>query len=90
MSRRVFTDDIWEKLKPLLPKPTGRHGKDDRLFLEAVCWIVRTGAPWRDLPPEFGPWKTVYNRYNRWAKKGYLDEILAFFKRRWGSRMAYD
>ena len=46
MSCRVLTDTLWEKLKPLLPKPTGRHGKDDRLFLEAVCWIVRTGAPW--------------------------------------------
>lgn len=90
MTRRVLTDDIWEKLQPLLPKPKGRHGKDDRLFLEAVCWIVRTGAPWRDLPPEFGPWKTVYNRYSRWAKKGHLDVILAFFKRRWGSRVAHD
>ena len=44
MSRRVLTDTLWEKLKPLLPKPTGRHGKDDWLFLEAVCWIVRTGG----------------------------------------------
>lgn len=90
MARQVLTDEIWDKLQPLLPKPKGRHGKDDRMFLEAVCWIVRTGAPWRDLPQEFGPWKTVYNRYNRWAKKGHLDKILEFFKKRWGSRMAHD
>jgi len=90
MARRVLTDEIWDKLQPLLPKPKGRHGKDDRMFLEAVCWIVRTGAPWRDLPQEFGSWKTIYNRYNRWAKKGHLDEILEFFKKRWGSRMAHD
>jgi len=58
MARQVLTDDIWSKLQPLLPKPKGQHGKDDRMFLEAVCWIVKTGAPWRDLPQEFGPWKT--------------------------------
>jgi transposase len=90
MAREVLTDEIWGKLQPLLPKPKGRHGGNDRMFLEAVCWIIRTGAPWRDLPQEFGPWKTVYNRYNRWAKKGHLDEILDVFKKRWGSRMAYD
>lgn len=43
---------------------------DDRNFVEAVLWIHRTGAPWRDLPADFGPWKTVYNRFDRWAKRG--------------------
>ena len=90
MAREVITDEIWEKLKVLLPKPKGRHGKNDRVFMESVCWVVRTGAPWRDLPQEFGPWKTVYNRYNRWVKKGHLDKILEILKKRWGSRMAYD
>ncbi len=90
MARKVITDEIWETLRPLLPPPKGRHGLNDRLFLESVCWIVRTGAPWRDLPLEFGPWKTVYNRYSNWAKKGHLDTILDFFKKRWGSRMAHD
>ena len=70
MVREIITDEIWEILKPLLPKPKGRHGKNDRMFLEAVCWILRTGSPWRDLPVEFGPWVTVYNRYNRWVNKG--------------------
>ena len=90
MARQVITDEIWEKLRPLLPMPKGRHGKDDRKFLEGVCWIIRTGAPWRDLPLELGPWKTIYNRYYRWAQKGHLDEILEIFKKRWGSRMAHD
>lgn len=84
MARKVLTDEIWNTLQPLLPMPKGRHGKDDRMFLEAVCWIVRTGAPWRDLPQEFGSWKTVYNRYNRWAKKGHLDKILEFLKKKMG------
>ena len=79
MAREVITDEIWRKLEPLLPAPKGRHGKNDRMFLEAVCWVIRTGAPWRDLPIEFGPWTTVYNRYSRWVKKGHLEEIFGIF-----------
>lgn len=90
MAREVITEAIWVQLHPLLPRGKGRPGKNDRQFLEAVCWIVRTGAPWRDMPSEFGPWKTVYNRYNNWVKQGHLEEILDFFKKRWGSRMAHD
>ena len=90
MSRFVIDDAMWKRLEPLLPTNPkgGRPSKDNRLFLEAVCWIVRTGAPWRDLPVDYGNWKSVYNRYNRWVKKGHLDKILEVFKKRWGSRMA--
>ena len=90
MSRMVIDDQMWERLKPLLPKPKGRHGNNDRLFLEAICWILRTGAPWRDLPIEYGNWKTVYNRYNNWSKKGHIQSILDELKKRWRSRMAHD
>ena len=90
MARTVLTDEMWERLKDLLPQPKGRHGKDDRNFIEAVCWILRTGSPWRDLPEELGSWKTTYNRYSRWVKKGHLDKILEVLKKRWRSRMAYD
>lgn len=90
MPRMVITDKLWSELKPMLPPAKGRWGKDDRLFLEAVCWLIRTGCPWRDLPPEFGSWKTVYNRFNRWAKKGYLDDILTIFKKRWRSHEPHD
>ena len=72
----VIDDRCWRKLKALLPAPKGRRGNNDRLFLEAVCWSLRTGASWRDLPKEYGSWKTVYNRYNNWSKKGHLNTIL--------------
>jgi transposase len=90
MPRSVIDDAMWERLKRLLPSPKGRHGHDDRLFLEAVCWIVRTGAPWRDLPAAYGKWQTVYGRYNRWIKRGHFNQILEILKKRWGSRMAHD
>jgi transposase len=48
----------------------GRHGADNRLFVDAVLWLVRAGAPWRDLPDEFGNWNSVFRRFRRWAKKG--------------------
>ncbi len=77
---------MWSQLETKLPQAKGRHGDNDRLFIEAVCWIIRTGCPWRDLPSEFGSWKTHYNRFNRWSKKGHLDAILVALKKRWRSR----
>jgi transposase len=79
VSRTVLRDDQWERIEPLLPgKPgdCGVTGKDNRLFLEAVLWICRTGAPWRDLPEDFGNWHTVFTRYNRWSKKGRWQAIF--------------
>ena len=73
MNRNVLRDDQWVRIEPLLPgKATdcGVTAKNNRLFVEAVLWIARTGAPWRDLPAEFGHWHRVYVRYNRWSKKG--------------------
>jgi transposase len=81
MARLIISDAMWGKLSPLLPAPKGRHGKNNRMFIEALYWVIRTGAPWRDLPAEFGPWKTVYNRYSRWVKKGDLDTILEALKK---------
>ena len=86
MSRMVIDDSMWNKLKKLLPAPKGRHGNDDRQFLEAACWIIRTGCPWRDLPQDLGHWKTQYNRFNRWSKLNHLDKILSALKKRWKSR----
>jgi transposase len=73
MDRKVLRDDQWERIVHLLPgKATdcGVTAKDNRLFLEAVLWIARTGAPWRDMPQEFGYWHRVYVRYSRWSHKG--------------------
>lgn len=55
----------------------GRPGLDNRRFVEAVLWWRRTGVPWRDLPTEFGPWKTVFNRFDRWSKNGRWKRLFA-------------
>ena len=76
--RFVVSDVLWQRLEPHLPgKPSdaGATAKDNRLFLEAVFWRVRTGAPWRDMPPSFGHWNTQFRRFRRWAKSG-IFEIL--------------
>ncbi len=92
VARFVIDDAMWKRLSQLIKsqKKAGRPGKDDRLFTEAVCWIIRTGAPWRDLPEGLGNWKTVYNRYSRWVKSGKYDKLFELLKKRWRSRMAYD
>lgn len=70
---RLFrlSDAQWAKIQPLLPSETktgGRNAKPHRLMVEAMLWILRTGAPWRDLPDEYGPWKSVYTRFSRWSR----------------------
>ena len=80
MYRGELSNDKWEKLQPLLPpqKPaTGRPAHDHRAILNGILWILRTGAPWRDLPERYGPWPTVYSRFQRWRKAGIWDRILA-------------
>lgn len=71
MERDVLTDRQWAKMAPhCLGKPgdPGRSGADNRRFIEAVLWIVRTGSPWRDLPACFGKWNTVFKRFRDWVK----------------------
>ena len=73
MRRFELSDERWERVKGLLPGNPGSPGRsagDNRLFLDGVLWIARTGAPWRDLPERFGPWNSVFQRFNRWAKRG--------------------
>ena len=80
MARKLLRNDQWAKLKDILPgKATdcGVTATDNRQFLEAVLWIMRTGAPWRDLPEEYGRWHTVYMRFSRWAQKGVWHRIAA-------------
>ena len=79
MVRRLLSDSQWKRMEPFLSgKKTdiGVTAKDNRLFVEAVLWINRTGAPWRDLPKEFGPWHRVYVRYDRWSKKGLWKRVF--------------
>jgi transposase len=80
VDRRVLREHQWERIAPLLPGKKGDPGRsvaDNRLFLEAVLWIVRVGAPWRDLPESFGNWNSVFQRFRRWAKSGVFDRIFA-------------
>ena len=77
--RFVVTDNIWGRLEPRLPgkkSDSGVTGKDNRLFLEAVLWRVRTGLPWRDLPSAFGNWNSVFRRFRRWAKGGVFERLF--------------
>ena len=79
MRRFELSDEQWKRVEGLLPgRPgsPGRRGDDNRLFLEAVLWIARTGAPWRDLPERFGDWNSVFQRFNRWAKKGVWEQVF--------------
>ena len=79
MIRLVLNDAQWERVAPLLPGKAGDPGRsaaDNRLFLEAVLWMARVGAPWRDLPETFGNWNSVFKRFRRWAQKGVFEELL--------------
>ena len=80
MDRSVLRDDQWERIAPLLPgkvEDAGRSGADNRLFVEAVLWIVRVGAPWRDLPEAFGNWNSVFQRFRRWVRSGVFNQVFA-------------
>jgi putative transposase len=72
MVRGQLQAEQWAKMEGVLAslRGAGRRGSNDRNFIEAVLWWRRTGVPWRDLPDEFGPWKTVFNRFDRWSKTG--------------------
>jgi len=77
--RFVVTDPLWQRLEPHLPgkaSDAGATAKDNRLFLEAVFWRVRTGSPWRDLPPAFGNWNSQFRRFRRWAAAGVFERLF--------------
>jgi transposase len=79
MERFVLTDAQWAKMEPhCLGKKSdpGRSGRDNRLFVEAVLGIARTGSPWRDLPPLFGKWNTVFKRFRDWVKAGVFARLF--------------
>ena len=77
--RHDISDRIWQLIEPYLPGRKGLWGGiacDNRLFINAVLWILRTGAPWRDLPPEYGDWKNTHRRFCRWRDKGIWQKLL--------------
>jgi len=80
MVRYWLRDDQFDRIAALLPGKKGdpgRTGKDNRLFVEAVLWIARTGCPWRDLPAEFGLWNSVYQRFARCSRQGVWHRLLS-------------
>jgi transposase len=78
--RFLLTDQTWSRISPLLPGKDGdpgRSGANNRLFVEAVLHVARTGVPWRDLPSGFGAWNTVYKRFSRWGEAGIWERVFA-------------
>jgi transposase len=77
--RGELTDDEWALLEPLLPVSNGRCGRwrDHRQVIDGILFRTRAGCPWRDVPEEFGPWKTVYERHRDWSASGYWDWLLS-------------
>lgn len=78
--RFMLRDDQWERIAVFAQGKAGdvgRSGKDNRLFVDAVLWIARTGSPWRDLPASFGSWNSVYRRFARWSENGVWCRIFA-------------
>ena len=75
--RYDLTDAEWSVIKPLLPmNRRGVKPRNNRRVLNGIFWVLRTGAPWRDLPGRYGPYTTAYNRFNRWRKDGTWDHLM--------------
>ena len=81
MKRRYeLTDQEWDQIADLFPEENtgkpGRPPKENRTMLNAMVWLARSGAPWRDLPERYGPWETAYSRFRKWIEDGILDNIF--------------
>lgn len=79
VGRGEVTDTAWATIEPLLPGngSRGQQWRDHREVINGILWELRTGAPWRDLPERYGPWRTVYARFVRWQQDGIWDRLLA-------------
>ena len=77
--RHALTDEQWDRIKNLVPGKVGdrgRSGKNNRLFVDAVLYVLKTGVPWRDLPERFGNWNSVWRRFDRWCECGVWEKIV--------------
>ena len=80
LDRSILDDAQWLRLSRHIigdQRTRGSSGRDNRLLVEAVLWIVRTGSPWRDLPEAFGSWNSTFRRFSRWSAKGVWHRIFA-------------
>jgi len=83
--RHDITNEVWAILEPHLPGRKGSWGgvaEDNRRFINGVFWILRTGAPWRDLPPTYGDWSNTHRRFIRWRNKGVWEKLLEILLQR--------
>lgn len=78
MLRHRLTDEQWALISDLFPAPkrTGRPPRDRRTVMDGILWVLHTGAPWRDLPEEFGSWRTAWHLFNKWNEDGTFGRIL--------------
>jgi len=78
MARLRMNDNQWQRIQPMVPdgKPGGRPPLDRRNIVDGILWILRTGAPWRDVPEEFGKWQSIWRLFDQWNSDGTLDKIL--------------
>ncbi len=76
MRRHEISDADWARVEPLLPARPGPAAQD-RLFVNAVLYVAKTGVPWRDRPDRFGPWNSVWRRFDRWARRGVWAALFA-------------
>ena len=78
--RYEVTDEEWRTIELLIPKQSkgtrGRPAKDNRTMFNAIVWLARSGAAWRDLPERYGPWQSVYSRFRKWLDEGVIDNIF--------------
>ena len=79
VKRYELSDAQWVRIEPLLPgkaSDPGRTGSDNRLFVNGVLWVLRSGAHWQDLPERYGKWKTAHKRFSRWAAAGVWEKVF--------------
>lgn len=80
MARRMLTEEIWSQLQATLESHGCYDTKNSRDVMEAILWKLRVGCPWYDIPEEFCPWKTAYNKFNRWSKSGLWDKFFLAYE----------
>jgi transposase len=82
MSRIVLNDDLWGQLQEIMKSKGCKSSKNNRNVMEAILWKIRTGAQWREVPADLCPWKTAYNRFNRWAQKGLWNDFFLLYEKK--------
>lgn len=93
MIENYLSEELWRAVAPVLPGKAGDpgcNGRDNRLFLEAVFWILRSRSGWRNLPPQFGKWYTAYTRYHRWERKGVWPRVIVALSQNGACDFQYD